>query len=490
MAISFNDIPSDLRTPFAFVEFDDSLARYGLAGRPAKALVISQMLAGGSAVEGRPYRIGTTRDAEGLGATGSMLHRMARRYLENSTSIEVWTIAMRDATAGVAATGAITIGGTATQAGTHSLYIGGRRYRVADLGGGSGGSTNASLASALVTAIQADPQRLVDAAVDGTTASKVNLTARHKGECGGDIDIRTNYYFGELTPAGRTVAITPMAGGSGNPDVAPALVAMADTAFTDIVCPWTDGANLAQLGAELTTRADAMHANGACSYLTRTGSYADLATWGNTQNGKRLSAMGVYRSPSSPEEWAAAVAGRVSQRAQADPARPYTGLPLVGILPPAPEDRFEQRLRNNLLYDGISTYTVDQDGTVRIEQAITTYQVTPLNVADATWLKINTPKTLDYLRWDIIAYFQQYTGFKLSSDPVRADAGQAIMSPRTAEGLIHARGDLWMRAGLVESIDPVIVERDTGDPNRLNCVLTPNLVNQFDVFAAKLQFVI
>lgn len=491
MAISFNEIPSNQRTPLAIVEFDDTLARYGLPGRPAKCLIIGQKYPAGAANVGTPYLIGSTRDAEGLGGAGSMLYRMAKRYVDNSSSIEVWGIALDDATAGVAAVGSLTFGGTATAAGTHSAWIGGRRYRVADLGGGSGGSTNASLATALATEIQADPYRLIDAAVDGTDTTTVNLTARHKGEAGNDIDVRVNYYSGELTPSGRTVTIVAMAGGTGNPDMGPALVAMADTEYTDIVCPWTDGANLAQLETELTTRADAMHAKGAVSYLARAGSYATLATWGNTRNGKRMSAMGVYRSPSPPEEWAAAVAGRVSQRAQADPARPYTGLSLVGILPPAAEDRFDRRTRNNLLYDGISTFLVDQDGTVRIEQTITTYQKTALGVDDPTWLKINTPKTLDYLRWDIISFFDTgYTGFKLSSDPVRADAGQAIMSPKTAEGLIRSRGDLWIRAGLVEGIDPVLVERDIGDPNRLNAVITPDLVNQFDVFAAKFQFVI
>lgn len=487
MAISFNEIPSDWRVPFAYVEFDDTLARYGLPGRPAKFLVIAQKLSTGTAEAGVPYLIGTARDGEGLGGAGSMLQRCLTRLIDNSTSIEIWAVALDDDVAGVAAAGSVAFGGAATLAGTHVAYIAGRRYRVADAGGTT---TNASLATALTTAVQADPYRLVNAAVDGSNTAKVNLVARHKGEAGNDIDIRVNYYTGEVTPAGRTLTITAMTGGSGNPDISPALVAMADTGFTDVVMPYTDGANLTALEAELDERADALHANGAVAYTARTGSYATLATWGNARNAKRLSAMGVFRSPSPPEEWAAALAGRVGERAQADPARPYTGLILKGILPPAPADRFDRRLRNNLLYDGISTFTVDQGGTVQIEQAITTYQVTPLNVPDPTWLKINTPKTLDFLRFDIVAYFQRYTGFKLSSDPIRAEAGQAIMSPLTAKGLIFARGELWLRAGLVESIDPVLVERDGGDPNRLNAIITPNLVNQFDVFAAKLQFLI
>ena len=75
------------------------------------------------------------------------------------------------------------------------------------------------------------------AAVDGREPKQVDVTARHKGENGNDIDIRVNYYAGEMTPPGLTCAITAMTGGSGNPDTTTAIAAMGDTWWTDVVCP-------------------------------------------------------------------------------------------------------------------------------------------------------------------------------------------------------------------------------------------------------------
>jgi phage tail sheath gpL-like len=47
-------------------------------------------------------------------------------------------------------------------------------------------------------------------------------------------------------------------------------------------------------------------------------------------------------------------------------------------------------------------------------------------------------------------------------------------------------------AGLVENIDQfkadLIVDRDASDPNRVNALLPPDIVNQMRVLAAQVQF--
>lgn len=57
-----------------------------------------------------------------------------------------------------------------------------------------------------------------------------------------------------------------------------------------------------------------------------------------------------------------------------DPARPLQTLHLTGVLAPAEKERFDKLERNLLLWDGISTFTVDQSGRCMIERAVTTYQ--------------------------------------------------------------------------------------------------------------------
>ncbi|CDF98950.1 Putative Tail sheath protein [Avibacterium paragallinarum JF4211] len=63
----------------------------------------------------------------------------------------------------------------------------------------------------------------MSAEVDSSAEDSINLTCRFKGECGNEIDIRTNYYSGETYPAGISAEITKMAGGSVNPDMTTAI---------------------------------------------------------------------------------------------------------------------------------------------------------------------------------------------------------------------------------------------------------------------------
>lgn len=65
--------------------------------------------------------------------------------------------------------------------------------------------------------------------------------------------------------------------------------------------------------------------------------------------------------------------GAIAPSLRNDPGRPLQELPVYGVLAPDLQDRWAAG-RNNLLYSGISAYTVADDGTVNMENIITTYQ--------------------------------------------------------------------------------------------------------------------
>lgn len=198
MSISFNQIPINLRVPGAYLEIDNTQAVTGLGILPAKVLVMGQMLPTGTSEVLKATRIVSNKQAIGLYGRGSMLARMLDKAKKANEFVEVWAIPLVDLPAGVTATGSIAVSGTATAAGIVSLLIAGRLVRV----GVQAGQTAAATATAIVAAIAASPDLPVTAAVDGETPTLVVLTARHKGLCGNDLDIRQNYYRGEETPAG------------------------------------------------------------------------------------------------------------------------------------------------------------------------------------------------------------------------------------------------------------------------------------------------
>ena len=81
-------------------------------------------------------------------------------------------------------------------------------------------------------------------------------------------------------------------------------------------------------------------------------------------------------------------------------ARPIQTLALTGVLTPLPAQLFTDLERNNLLFDGISTFLRDIDGTVRIERAITSYQTNAAGAVDPSYLDVETMFTAARLRFD------------------------------------------------------------------------------------------
>lgn len=489
MPISFNAIPIDIRVPGAYIEIDNSAAVRGLPGIPAKILVLGQRLAAGSVAEAVPVQVLTAQDAEAYFGRGSQLHRMFRALKANNRYTESWAIALDDDGAGVAAAGSIKFGGTVTAAGTLNLWLAGKRLRVAV----AAAEASATTATNVVAAIAAATDLPVTAAVDGVDTTKVNITARNDGENGNFLDIRVNYYQDEKTPAGLTTTIVAMTGGSGNPDIADAIAVMGDEWYTDIVCPWRDSANLTALETELASRFGPLVMQDGSAYAAAVDTFANLATLGNARNSPHLSIVGVEGSPTPPEEWAAAVGGIAAYYTRIDPARPLQTLSIASVLPPAVEDRFTLEERNLHLYDGISTVRINDGGQVAIERMITTYKTNALGSEDPSFLDLNTMKTLALLRYQVRATIQlRYPRHKLADDGTRVGAGQAVVTPRLIRAELIALFRAWEEAGLAENIDQfkedLIVERDAADVNRVNALIPPDIVNQFRVFAGKVEF--
>ncbi|MEJ1409139.1 MAG: phage tail sheath C-terminal domain-containing protein [Candidatus Sedimenticola sp. (ex Thyasira tokunagai)] len=486
--ISMNSIPSNNRVPLVYIEFDNSRAVMGTPGIEHKILVIGQRLATGAVAEGVPTRITSADQAEQAFGRGSMLAEMFAGLKQANRYTESWAIALDEAAAGNAATGTLTITGPATASGTLNLYIGGKRIRV----GVTSGDDSNTIAATINAAVNADTSLPVTA---GVVAGVVTLTSRWKGETGNDIDLRLNYYQGESTPTGVAVAIVAMSGGSANPDIATAIAVMGDEWWNSIICPYTDAANLTALETELADRWGPTRMIDGIAYSAFNGTHAETGTFGNTRNSNLLSVMGVGASPTPPWIWASVNAAVAAASLSIDPARPLQTLPLTGILPPVVEDRWTMEERNLILYDGIASYTVDSGGRVLIERQITTYQENAYGVADPSYLDVTTPATLSYLRYATRARItQKFPRHKLADDGTRFGRGQAIVTPSVIRAELLALFRELEEKGLVENFDQyktdLLVERNADDRNRVDVLSSPDLVNQFRVFANQIQFIV
>lgn len=482
--ISFNQIPINIRTPGHFIEIDGSRAQQGLPVMPHKILVLGQRLSTGAVAAGVPTRITSAAAAEAAFGRGSMLCRMFAALKGANDWTESWGLALDDAGAGVAATGTVTLTGPATAAGTLRLYVGGVRVEV----GVAAADTANAVATALAAAVNAKSELPVTASAN---AAVVTLTARNKGEAGNEIDLRLNYWFGDATPAGLSAALVAMASGTGNPDLASAITAMGDEQYHTLVMPYTDAANLALLEAELAARFGPMEMKEGHAFAAKHGSHGTIQTLGDGRNSPHLTIVGGQKSPTWSPEIAAVVAGLDAY--ETDPARPRQTLAMVGVLAPRPEDRYTRTERNLHLFDGIATYTVDAGGVCRIERLVTTYQENASGVDDTAFLDVETLRTLAYLRYSVRSRIGlKFPRYKLADDGTPIAPGQAVVTPSVIRAELVALFQEWMEAGLAENLAQfkrdLIVERNGSDPNRVDAVIPPDVINQFRVFAASVQF--
>lgn len=488
MAISFNSIPAASRVPFIYAEFDGSNAVQGPQILNFSELLIGTKTSAGTAVADTLVLVTSAAQAKTLFGAGSVLAGMFEAHFAQNSFTEVWAMPVDENASGVAASSSIIFSGSATTAGTLALMIAGRAVQV----GVSSGNNNVAVATAVAAAINADTDLPVTASA---LSGAVTLTAKCKGETGNDIDIRVNYYDGEATPDGVTVSISDMASGATNPSLTAAIAALGDEWFQIIGCAFRDASNLAAIKAEMDSRWGPIRMIDGHVIAAASGTVGAMTTLGSSHNDKHLTIVGTQKSPTPAYEVAAESSAIASYYASIDPARPLQTLEYVWTKAPQRADRYTLTERNTLLYSGIATLRVSTTGAVSVERMITTYATNAAGGDDPAYLDIETLMTLQYIRWDWRNYIlRKYPRHKLANDGTRYAQGQAIITPLVMKGEAIAKFKDWESAGLVEGFEQfkrdLIVERNAGDPNRLDVLMSPDLINQFRVCGTKISFLL
>jgi phage tail sheath gpL-like len=491
--IPFKNIPANIRVPLFYAEVDNSQANSGQINQ--RALIIGQITSAGTAVPNVPVISQGASDAVTAGGAGSMLALMTAAYRLNDTFGEVWYLPLSDAEAGVAATGSINFTSAATAAGALNLYIGGTRVTqpIATT------QTTAQLATALAALINATPNLPVTAAVDQATTTQVNITAINKGPGGNDIDLRLNYQGtlgGEVTPTSLALTITQMSAGATAPDMTTALGNLGSQTFDFIACPYTDTTSLDAVKSLLNDTTGRWAWNQQLYggfFAANRGTLSAQTTLGVTRNDQHGSIMGFYDSPTPNWIWSAALTGASAVSLRTDPALPLQTIALQGVLAPPLASRFQLTDQNTLLYDGISTFDVADDGTVSIQNLITTYQKNAFGNADDSYLQVETMFTLAYvLRQLKTLVTSKYARVKLAENGTRFATGSAIVTPNIIRADLIAKYREMEFDGYVQNGDAfkegLIVEKNSQNPNRVDVLFPGILINQLRIFALLNQF--
>lgn len=490
MSISFNQIPINMLTPGQYVEFDNGKANKGLVVMPNRILILAQMLSTGVAVPNQPFMATRLLDVQLMCGRGSHAAEIFQASQAVTDTVETWVLPLADNPAGVAATGSFAISGAPNEPGLLNVYIGDVLVQIAV----AMTSTPNTIAANLAAVINANADLPVTATVSTAT---VTVAAKNKGAVGNDLQLQLNYHkLEQRTPGGLAVAVTAMANGAGDPAVGAALANLGETQYNTLLMGLNDSVTLALVEAELEARWGPLNQIDGRVHTAKRGTVGELNTFASTRNSPHVFTWSVEKDGSPSSSWKhAAVWGTICAfyLGGIDPARPVQTLVGRGLLPASPEKRFTRAERNNLLSYGLATYVADSGGNLMVERAVSMYTENAAGLADPSYRDAETMYTLSYLRYSVRARIaQKFPRYKLADDGTNIAPGQAIATPSVVRGELIALFRDWEEAGLVENFDQfkadLLVQRNNTDRNRVDVLLPPDLINQFRVFAAKLEF--
>ena len=487
--ISFSRIPagSNLLIPGFFVEFDPSRAGYGAV--PKRTMILGQSIA---TVASQPMFVQSVEWAANLFGPGAHLTRMIAAYRRNDAFGEVWCVPFAPAGGSTLAQGQITTGGSPTVNAQIALCIGGFDVPV----GVTAGMTPTQVAATIVAAINATQGIPVSAT---SAVGVVTVVSLQPGSYGNDITIEINTRGSrgaETTPAGLTVAVIAMAGGAGEPLLTGLDALLGEEEYDYIANPWRGGASLDAADALLNdvTGRWAWNRQVYGGYFTAIqNTSANLLTFGAGRNGRAGAGIGTDGSPTPAYEIAAMFAGASAPSITAQPARPLQTLPLIGMRAPPPGRRFSAATNNALLNSGISTVVVGNDGTCSIQRAVTFYQRNAAGLVDRSYLDVETGYTLMEITRTLRAQVQgKYPRSLLASDGTRVGPGSNIVTPAIIRAELIVGYAALVDRGLAENEEAfaaaLVVQRDAQNPNRINVLYPPDLMNQLRQVAVLNQF--
>ena len=471
--ISFESIPSSIRKPGAYMEFNTRLAVRTLPSNKQRLLIFGQRMAAGTVAAGVATRVFSDADAGAFFGRGSQLHLMIKAAIQANRYVEITAVAADDAGSSARAVGSLTFAGTASNAGEITVYIGGEPTSVAV----PAQTTAADAATSVMQALALQLDLPCTFAKDPGNTSKVDCTAKNAGTVanGLRIDVAANV-------PGITVSVTQPTGGATNPDFAPLYAQMVAASDEILVVPFAIQAPLTALRTHIDSRSGAIEQRGCIGVYGITGTLSEATTLAGQLNAGRITGAFMPGCPTPSYMVAAAYAAVIAS--EEDPARPLNNLALTGVRPPALPSRLTRTEQEACLANGVTPLQVGPGEVVQIVRAVTTYTLNAAGALDISLLDLTTIRTLDYVRRScrerIVLRFPRDKLSQRTPAKVRSELYDVLIKLEELE--------------IVEAVennkDGLIVERDSQDPNRLNARIPTDVVNGLHVFAGRIDLLL
>lgn len=319
--ISFDEIPSSIRKPGKYFEFNTKLAVRTLPSNKQKVLLIGQKTPEGQYPALQPVEIFSDVQAGEYFGFGSMLHLMAKSAIYANPYLDLTCIALNDVTSSSKARAEFVFSGTAQRSGVIRIYIGAERIDL----NVTKYDTAVVMANNLVSEINKKINLPCTADVDAQGQNKVVLTAKNAGVIAYEVNLEY-----ESSIPGVSITINYWNGGGSDPDISPALSTVFAEHYHIIVTPYNYLMSLQLLRDYLDRVSSPYEQRGAIGIFALTDELSTATTLaGNINHGRMLCAY-LRGTRSISYELASAMAGVIAS--EEDPARPLNTLELIGHL--------------------------------------------------------------------------------------------------------------------------------------------------------------
>ena len=475
--ITFSEIPSSIRKPGNYGEFNLSAGKVGLPANPVDVLLIAQGLSTGIVDQLVPTRVFGAADASLYFGAGSIAHLATKAAFESNPYLRLTVITVDDSGTGVAATGTFALSGPATGAGVFTARIGNRSVNVAVASTDTASTVGAAIKAQIDLIAHELP---VTATVDTGT---VTLTARNKGTLGNEIPIST-----ESTAAGLTCVDTGMASGANDPDIG-ATSSVLDTvlpgSYNLYISTLNDAASLGDLKAHIDLISNAIEQRPTLcvfGFTHKSDTYANCKTLCGTTLNHWRTTCGYLRGTRSIS-WEVAVAYGAQIAYEENPTMPLNDVVLKGIHAPAVGSRFSRTEQEDLLNSGVTPLHVVAGEEVAIVRAITTYTKNASSVADPTRLDISVPRALDFVRYScryrVTIRYPRRKNTGAFRKNLRSDLLDVLY-------LLEAPG-VEVVQNMATWEEYLIVEEDSQDDTRVNARIPADIVHGAHVLAMRID---
>ncbi|WP_278368063.1 phage tail protein [Acetobacter orientalis] len=493
MAITIDEVPANWAVPGSYTQVRSRKSGQTLAGMPLRVLLIGVLSAKGNGTPLTVYpNITSAAAAAALAGSGSAAAQMVSAFVTDALYTVFDLLLVAPAAGATSAVWTVTPTGPATAAGTVAIEVNG--YRVP--GTVTKDMTAAQIGAALQSAWTDDLAAKTGCAMSVDAASgKLTLTAIDTGAWTNDIDVRASTRYGDGV-AGITLTVDATTKGAGTPDITDALSLVSKTWYTDMAWITADQPNLAVLATEASRRFNAMIKLDTHVYVGLRATYGAALALSETQNSKFSSILVANNARFAPWEAAGALCAVASAALNIDPARQLRTLALTALAGRGPDDadHFDDAMRNVLLNNGMSTFLVQQDGTLQLERVVTCNLLDDTGLPDKDWQDIMSPKVASRVRYEWNTYVTQtWPRAKLADNgsPLATKTGSNVVTCDTLQLSWVGQSTLYADAGWIDDVDTLspqaVFERDATDRSRVSSQLIINRMGSLMVVANSLE---